>query len=98
MNKYIGQPGTGKTKRLLLAASENKPAIIVCKDPNKMRTRAAKYNIDTSKMLFIHYFDYSLEDEVNQNIYIDNLEDYIYSRTSKVKGYSDSIKKGHILE
>lgn len=84
-----GGRGTGKTRTLLeKAKAEN--AIVACVDPDTMRERAYSYGI--VGLDFVSYSElYDNNYELDRPIYIHDVNAFIRSRFSDIKGYSLSF-------
>lgn len=89
MYRIIDKKCSGKTSRLLLLAKESN-GIVVCKDPEKMREKAYAYGL--TGIDFISYWDFladSVED-FHQDIFIDELDDFLSTIHYTIKGYTIS--------
>ena len=77
-----GGRGIGKTKMLLEQAADNK-GIVVCSDPDIMRTRAHKYGI--TGLDIISYKDLVASEKP---IYIHDINKFLKETYGNIKGYS----------
>lgn len=88
-----GGRGTGKTKTLLQKAADE-GATIACADPVAMRERAHKYGI--TGLNIISYEDVAIfrvaYPDKNNIVYIHNINKFLETQFSAVKGYSLSIE------
>lgn len=91
MIKIIDKNSTGKTSRLLLLAKEN-DGIIVCKNPMRVKEKAAAYGI--LGVPCFSYKDYLLiEKSTSKPVFIDEIEDFVKFLTDeKLAGYSLSLE------
>lgn len=91
MIKIIDKNSTGKTSRLLLLAKEN-DGIIVCKNPMRVKEKAAAYGI--LGVPCFSYKDYLLtEKSTSKPVFIDEIEDFVRFLTDeKLAGYSLSLE------
>jgi hypothetical protein len=88
-----GGRGTGKTKALLQKAVDE-GATIACEDPTTMRERAYKYGIVGLNIISyedIAIFKIAYPDKKNI-LYIHNINKFLETQFSSVKGYSLSIE------
>jgi hypothetical protein len=91
MIKIIDERGTGKTRKLMLAAKEN-DGILVCMHPERMREKAFAYGITGLNIISYHDFDIS-DYDTDKKCYIDELEMFIKWKfiTHNIDGYSFTI-------
>ena len=92
MYRIIDNRATGKTGRLMLLAKENN-AIIVCKDPTRMREKAYNYGITGLDFMSYSDFDYEANQchgKVDKPILIDELDMYLKYIEEKIIGYTIS--------
>jgi predicted ATP-dependent serine protease len=87
-----GGRGIGKTK-LLLETAKAEGGVIVCRDPDLMRERAHKYGITGLNIISyedVAIFKVAYPDKKNI-LYIHNINKFLETQFSSVKGYSLSI-------
>ena len=88
-----GGRGTGKTRTLLQRAADE-GATIACAEPDVMRERAHKYGI--VGLNIISYEDVAIfkvaYPDKNNIVYIHNINKFLETQFSSVKGYSLSIE------
>ena len=84
MIKVIGEPGSGKTKKLMaMCQSEN--ATLVCKNPEAMMVKAHSYGYQIN---IISYLDFLQTAEYNKkNAYIDDIDDFLELIGCHCKGF-----------
>jgi hypothetical protein len=88
-----GGRGTGKTKTLLQKAADE-GATIACADPIAMRERAHNYGIVGLNIIAyddVAIFKVAYPDK-NNVVYIHNINKFLETQFSSVKGYSLSIE------
>ena len=104
MIRIVDERGTGKTRKLMLAAKEN-DGILVCMYPDRMQEKAFAYGITGLNIISYHDFengDYGklLTDslsyghyDIDKKCYIDELEIFIkwIFMTRNIDGYSFTI-------
>ena len=80
MIRIIGEQETGKTRRLMEIAKEQK-AIFICSNPKAMEYKAKAYGI--SGLQFMAYGDFLLEPKLSHsgNYVIDELEQFVLEAT-----------------
>ena len=91
MTRIIDERGTGKTRKLMLAAKEN-DGILVCMHPDRMREKAFAYGI--TGLNIISYRDFEIGDyDIDKKCYIDELGIFIKQMfaTLNIDGYSLTI-------
>lgn len=75
MTKIIAERGTGKTRKLMLAAKENN-GVLVCANPQAMGSKALAYGMTGFDI--ISYKDYlSVSYDNTKKVYIDELEEFL---------------------
>lgn len=87
MIKIIDNRGTGKTGRLLLLAKEN-DGIVVCKNIEKMRTRAYDYGL--VGISFMSYEDFDFSYFYDCPVYIDDIDEFLLFKNKDIKGFTVS--------
>lgn len=88
MYKIIGANCTGKTKDLILKASETPDAIIVCKNPDRMREKAYSIGITNVEILgFVNSVP------LGKPLFIDDLEEFAKTFYPGLSGYTLSCDK-----
>lgn len=85
MIRIIDKQGTGKTKKLMLAAKES-GGTIVCSNPEAMRNKSYAYGL--TGIDFISYYDYLNSYDAKPPFYIDELENFLSILVSRIDGYS----------
>lgn len=94
MTHFINKSSTGKTKQLMLLASENN-GTVVCSNPDAMRSKCYAYGI--TNVDFISYYDYLNPDyNARSPFYIDEIESFfvaISASFGSVKGYSLTLEE-----
>lgn len=86
MYRIIGDRGSGKTKKLMLAAKET-GSTIVCKNPYAMAEKAHAYGI--TGLNIIGYQSFLIEPIENEKIMIDEVEDFLnILNAGKITGYT----------
>lgn len=91
MAKIVDERGTGKTRKLMLAAKEN-DGVLVCMHPDRMREKAFAYGITGLNIISYNDFENSNYD-IDKKCYIDELEIFIkwMFATRNIDGYSLTI-------
>jgi hypothetical protein len=73
--RIVEERGTGKTKKLMIAAKENN-GILVCSNPSAMHSKALAYGLTGFDI--ISYKDYFESNyDFNKKTYIDELEIFV---------------------
>lgn len=91
MTRIIDKQGTGKTKKLMLAAKES-GGTIVCSNPDAVRNKSYAYGL--TGIDFISYHDYLnpyVIIDAKPPFYIDELENFLLiltGRYGRIDGYS----------
>lgn len=88
MIKIIGEPGSGKTKKLMeYCQEENVP--LACKNPDAMRVKARAYGF---KIDIISYQEYLWQTKYNKgDVYIDDIEELLYELKCPCKGFGGNL-------
>ena len=91
MIRIVDERGTGKTRKLMLAAKEN-DGILVCMYPDGMREKAFAYGITGLNIISYHDFENG-DYDIDKKCYIDELEIFIkwIFMTRNIDGYSFTI-------
>jgi len=90
MIKIIRKNSTGKTRELLQAASREPHSIVVCKNPERMQSKALAYEI--IGLQFISYEDFWMLEDHEKKVFIDDLDSFLESSPVKVQGYNLTIE------
>ena len=85
MYKIVNGRGTGKTKALLVKAADE-GAIVICRDPDAMKTRALMYGLYDLRIMGYDGFE---EARALSEVYIHDVDDFLdWYYAGAVKGYT----------
>jgi hypothetical protein len=88
MVKIIGEPGSGKTKKLM-ALCQQESATLVCRNPEAMLVKARAYGYDIN---IISYLDFLQTAEYNkENAYIDDIDEFLDIIGCHSKGFGGNV-------
>ena len=88
MIKVIGEPGSGKTKKLMEYCQQEN-ANFACKNPEAMRVKAHAYGFNIN---IISYYDYLNSTEYNKNnTYIDDIDEFLPLISCYCKGFGGNL-------
>lgn len=88
MIKIIGEPGSGKTKKLI-AMCQNENATLVCNNPEAMLVKAHSYGYHIN---IISYLDFLQTSDYNlNNAYLDDIDEFLKVIGCNVKGFGGNL-------
>jgi hypothetical protein len=86
--KIIREPGSGKTKDLMMLCAEN-GATLVCKNPEAMLVKAHAYGCNIN---IISYLDFLQTSAFNQNnAYLDDIDEFLEIIGCNVLGFGGNL-------
>lgn len=89
MKKIIGEPGSGKTKKLM-ALCQQENATLVCKNPEAMLVKAHAYGYKNINI--ISYYNFLKTSTYNQNnAYLDDIDEFLQVIGCVVSGYGGNL-------
>lgn len=89
MIKIMGEPGSGKTRKIMERCFSEKAAF-VCKNPEAMEVKAHSYGFQGLEI--ISYNDFLLNSNFNENnAYLDDIEEFLKVIGCRVKGFGGNL-------
>lgn len=85
MIKIVGEPGSGKTRKLMTLCQEE-GATFVCKNPEAMVVKAHAYGLNDINI--VSYLEFLQTAKYNQyNCYLDDIEEFLELIACHIKGF-----------
>ena len=93
MFKVVGNPDTGKTRKLLEECAKAKNGLFVCAHPDRVFDKCKAYEIEPVQA--VGYNEYICEagfDYCDCEIFIDELDKFLNILDNNIKGYSITVE------